>query len=115
MSASQPAVLEPPSPVLVLGRRAGAGRRSERGALAGRLTLRGLALGYLALLLVAPVGMVFYRTFQSGLEPVWQTLSDPKTLHAFQVTLIAAWFNYINRVADALGVGRDWATNAAQK
>jgi uncharacterized peroxidase-related enzyme len=32
-----------------------------------------------------------------------------------QVTLIAAWFNYINRVADALGVGRDWATNAAQK
>lgn len=24
-----------------------------------------------------------------------------------QVTLIAAWFNYINRAADALGVGRD--------
>jgi uncharacterized peroxidase-related enzyme len=24
-----------------------------------------------------------------------------------QITLIAAWFNYINRVADALGVGRD--------
>ena len=23
-----------------------------------------------------------------------------------QVTLIASWFNYINRVADALGVGR---------
>jgi len=32
--------------------------------------------------------------------------------HAFddrailQITLIASWFNYINRVADALGVGR---------
>jgi len=24
-----------------------------------------------------------------------------------QLTLIASWFNYINRVADALGVGRD--------
>ena len=24
-----------------------------------------------------------------------------------QITLIAAWFNYINRVADSLGVGRD--------
>jgi len=24
-----------------------------------------------------------------------------------QITLIAGWFNYINRVADALGVGRD--------
>jgi alkylhydroperoxidase family enzyme len=31
-----------------------------------------------------------------------------------QITLIAAWFNYINRVADALGVGRgrreEWQT-----
>ena len=25
-----------------------------------------------------------------------------------QITLIACWFNYINRVADSLGVGRDW-------
>ena len=24
-----------------------------------------------------------------------------------QITLIAAWFSYINKVADALGVGRD--------
>lgn len=27
-----------------------------------------------------------------------------------QITMIASWFNYINRVADALGVGRDWST-----
>jgi uncharacterized peroxidase-related enzyme len=27
-----------------------------------------------------------------------------------QITLIASWFNYINRVADALGVGRDQGT-----
>ena len=26
--------------------------------------------------------------------------------YVVQMTLIAAWFNYINRVADALGVGR---------
>jgi alkylhydroperoxidase family enzyme len=26
-----------------------------------------------------------------------------------QITLIASWFNYINRVADALGVGRSGA------
>ena len=30
--------------------------------------------------------------------------ADPAIL---QITLIASWFNYINRVADALGVGRD--------
>ena len=28
-----------------------------------------------------------------------------------QITLIASWFNYINRVADALGVGRDWSAD----
>jgi sulfate transport system permease protein len=48
-----------------------------------------VALGYLVVILLAPLGMVFYRTFQSGLEPVWQTLSDPDTIHAFRVTLIA--------------------------
>ena len=32
-----------------------------------------------------------------------------------QITLIAAWFNYINRVADALGVGRDWDRSALIK
>ncbi|HLW83539.1 MAG TPA: hypothetical protein VKS20_15985 [Candidatus Acidoferrales bacterium] len=30
-----------------------------------------------------------------------------------QITLIASWFNYINRVADALGVGREAQSNAA--
>ncbi|HJU53067.1 MAG TPA: hypothetical protein VJ715_00800 [Pyrinomonadaceae bacterium] len=29
-----------------------------------------------------------------------------------QITLIASWFNYINRVADALGVGRDELADA---
>jgi alkylhydroperoxidase family enzyme len=29
-----------------------------------------------------------------------------------QITLIASWFNYINRVADALGVGRDAAISS---
>ena len=55
-----------------------------------RLGLRVVALGYLTVILLAPLAMVFYRTFQHGLEPVWQALSDPNTLHAFQVTLIAA-------------------------
>ena len=34
------------------------------------------------------------------------------TAAILQITLIASWFNYINRVADALGVGRDWAATA---
>jgi alkylhydroperoxidase family enzyme len=34
---------------------------------------------------------------------------DDKSI--LQITLIASWFNYINRVADSLGVGRDAALN----
>jgi sulfate transport system permease protein len=53
------------------------------------LGLRTVALGYLVVILLAPLAMVFYRTFESGLEPVWKVLSDPGTVHAFKVTLIA--------------------------
>ncbi|HEV2862251.1 MAG TPA: hypothetical protein VGX48_14670 [Pyrinomonadaceae bacterium] len=57
------------------------------------------------------------------LDYVWQLTKDATRIspehHArlraagfddkaiLQITLIASWFNYINRVADALGVGRD--------
>ncbi len=54
-----------------------------------RLGLRAVALGYLLVILLGPLGMIFYRTFQSGLRPVWQALSDPLTVHAFEVTLEA--------------------------
>jgi sulfate transport system permease protein len=55
-----------------------------------RLGLRAVALGYLLVLLLAPLGMVFYRTFEHGLHPVWQILSAHNTVHAFEITLIAA-------------------------
>jgi uncharacterized peroxidase-related enzyme len=32
-----------------------------------------------------------------------------------QITLIASWFNYINRVADALGVGREGRAEARRQ
>jgi alkylhydroperoxidase family enzyme len=32
-----------------------------------------------------------------------------------QITLIASWFNYINRVADALGVGREGASPSSAR
>jgi sulfate transport system permease protein len=54
-----------------------------------RLGLRAIALGYLLVVLLAPLAMIFYRTFEHGLEPVWAALSDPLTVHAFEVTLIA--------------------------
>jgi sulfate transport system permease protein len=55
-----------------------------------RLTLRTLALGYLALLLVFPVGMVFVRTFEEGLGTVWEAVTRPAALHALWLTLLVA-------------------------
>jgi sulfate transport system permease protein len=55
-----------------------------------RLALRFVALGYLALLLVMPVWLVAWRTFEGGVGPVWKALTSPDTIHAFQVTGIVA-------------------------
>src|SRR5438874_1928373 len=55
-----------------------------------RYLLRFGALGYLALLLVLPVGLVFYRTFQHGFQPAWAAVTNPEALHALWLTLIIA-------------------------
>ena len=55
-----------------------------------KLAIRGLALGYLTVILLAPLVMIFYNTFKAGLGPIWTALSDPNTIHAFEVTLEAA-------------------------
>ena len=54
---------------------------------ASRITLRSIALGYLALLLVAPVGFVFYRTFEHGIGAAWDSVTTPEAQHAFWLTL----------------------------
>jgi sulfate/thiosulfate transport system permease protein len=54
----------------------------------GRLALRATALGYLALLLVIPVAMVFARAFGDGLAPAWKAVTTPPALHAFWLTLV---------------------------
>ena len=54
---------------------------------AGRLGLRAVALGYLALLLVVPVGLVLYRTLEPGLGAVWASITTPAAVHAFWLTV----------------------------
>jgi sulfate transport system permease protein len=53
-----------------------------------RLGLRSVALAYLALILVGPLAIVFYRTFEDGFGPAWDALKTPETIHAFKLTLI---------------------------
>ncbi len=50
--------------------------------------LRVVAIGYLLVILVGPLAVVFWRTFDGGLTPVWDALSNPDTIHAFKLTLI---------------------------
>ena len=40
----------------------------------GRYALRFGALGYLAFLLLFPVGLVFWRAFEHGLQPAWEAV-----------------------------------------
>jgi sulfate/thiosulfate transport system permease protein len=54
----------------------------------GRYGLRFAALGYLALLLLLPLALVFIRTFGEGLDAIWTELTKPETLHAFYLTCI---------------------------
>jgi sulfate/thiosulfate transport system permease protein len=58
---------------------------SARGA---RLGLRTAALGYLFLLLAAPVGLIFFRTFEHGIGPAWDAVTTPEAQHAFYLTFV---------------------------
>ncbi|GAA2385335.1 sulfate ABC transporter permease subunit [Dactylosporangium salmoneum] len=65
--------------------------------------LRILALVYLLFLLVLPVGLVLWRTFEHGLRPVIDTLTSDNATHAFAVTLsVAVWAVLANTV---FGIG----------
>ena len=57
---------------------------------AGRLSLRVVALGYLALLLLVPIGMVFYRALENGIGPAWDAVTTPPAQHAFYLTCVIA-------------------------
>jgi sulfate transport system permease protein len=79
--------------------------------------LRTLAFGYLGLLLLAPVGMIFYKTFQHGLGPPIEAMTTPDALHSIWLTLlmvaVAVPLNTVFGVACALLLVRHrWRFNA---
>jgi len=55
-----------------------------------RYALRFGVLGYLAFLLLVPVGMIFYRTFEHGLWPAWHAVTTPAARHALWLTILVA-------------------------
>jgi sulfate transport system permease protein len=55
-----------------------------------RLGLRWVALGYLAVVLLGPLSMVFWKTFEHGFSPFWDALTSSETASAFKNTLVIA-------------------------
>jgi sulfate/thiosulfate transport system permease protein len=75
-----------------------------------RLGLRTFALGYLTVILLAPVAVIFYRAFEHGFWPAWHAVTQPDAKHAFILTielaLIAVPLNTIFGVIMALLIVR---------
>ena len=54
------------------------------------ISLRALALLYLLLLLLLPLGVVFWRTFEHGFGIAWNWMTTPAAQNALELSLIAA-------------------------
>lgn len=68
-----------------------------------RLALRTAALGYLALLLLVPLAVVLYRTFEHGFGAFWDSITTPAAISAFWLTIeIAAIAVPLNTVLGIL-------------
>lgn len=52
--------------------------------------LRGIALGYLAALLLVPVVLIFFKAFDDGIAHAWESVTEPEAIHAFYLTILIA-------------------------
>ena len=56
--------------------------------MSSRWGLRFLGLGYLILLLLIPLVMIFYKTFEEGIGPPLDAITSPDGLHALKLSLL---------------------------
>ena len=75
-----------------------------------RLTLRTLALSYLFVLVLVPLGMILYRTFEHGLVAFWESITTPAAISAISMSLtivaIVVPLNVCFGVVTALALAR---------
>ena len=75
-----------------------------------RIPLRIVALLYLFALLLVPVAIVFYRTFEPGVGAVWESITTPAAISAFWLTItiavIAVPLNTVFGILLALALAR---------
>jgi len=75
-----------------------------------RITLRVIALGYLFVLLVVPIVVILYRTFERGLGQFWAWITTPAAIAALDLSLlvvaIVVPINVVFGVVTALALSR---------
>ena len=75
-----------------------------------RLGLRTVALGYLGIVLLGPLVMIFWKTFEHGVGPFWDAVSAHDSLMAFKntllITAIAVPLNTVFGIVVALAIVR---------
>jgi sulfate transport system permease protein len=75
-----------------------------------RLTLRTLALGYLFVLVLVPLGMILYRALEHGLVAFWESVTTPAAISAISLSLtivaIVVPLNVVFGVVTALALAR---------
>ena len=92
---------------------AGAAPRFEKrryvppGVRAGRLALISVAIGFLALLLLAPLGAVLGQAFAEGWRVFLESFDNPDTLAAIKLTLLTAAI--VVPVNTLFGIAAAWA------
>src|SRR3954462_8544361 len=76
-----------------------------------KYVLRFGALGYLTVVLLAPLVLVLYRAFEHGWAPFWNAISTPEAVHALKLTLelalVAVPLNTVFGILCALAIVRE--------
>lgn len=75
-----------------------------------RITLRVVALLYLLVLLVVPIGVILYRSFSHGIVAFWEWITTPAAISALQLSLlivaIVVPLNVVFGIVTALALAR---------
>ncbi|MDM7855886.1 sulfate ABC transporter permease subunit [Cellulomonas alba] len=92
----EPATGAPPaSPPVPQGERATRGRR----------TVRWVALAYVAVLVLVPLGVITWRAFEPGLAAFWDAISSEQAVTAFRLTLEVALVSVLLGTLFGVGLG----------
>jgi sulfate transport system permease protein len=78
--------------------------------LRSRVALRTLALGYLLVLVLVPLGMILFRTFEDGFVAFWESVTTPASIAAISMSLtivaIVVPLNVVFGLVTALALAR---------